>query len=150
MHNSHIFPFFFPKIIFICRIVQIIVEQNHEKEQSLLEKIIRVYAPYWFAIARCPPLTLRLLDLTGRRQEWKSSLPFHSKKNNEVIFEEITEEEIFEGYTIASALNFKLLGLSVSITQSGAEQFGPVQDLSPLGDTVDTILVVYYPYLCGK
>lgn len=117
------------------RIVQIIVEQNHEKEQSLLEKIIRVYAPYWFAIARCPPLTLRLLDLTGRRQEWKSSLPFHSKKNNEVIFEEITEEEIFEGYTIASALNFKLLGLSVSITQSGAEQFGPVQDLSPLGDT---------------
>ena len=62
------------------RIVQIIIEQNHEKEQSLLEEIIRVYTPYWFAIARCPPLTLRLSDITGRRQAWKSSLPFHSKK----------------------------------------------------------------------
>lgn len=65
--------------------------------------------------------------------------------NDEVIFEEITEEEMFEGYTIASALNFKFLGLSVSITQSGGAQFGPAQDLSPLGDMVDMILVVYYP-----
>ena len=76
------------------RIVQIIIEQNHEKEQSLLEEIIRVYAPYWFAIARCPPLTLRLLDITGRRQSMEEFSPISlKKKNNEAIFEETIEEE---------------------------------------------------------
>lgn len=29
-----------------------------------------------------------------------------------------------------------MLGLAVSIDQSGKEQFGPVKDLSPLGDMV--------------
>ena len=76
------------------RIVQIIIEQNHEKEQSLLEEIIRVYTPYLFAIARCPPLTLRLLDITGRRQSMEEFSPISlKKKNNEAIFEETIEEE---------------------------------------------------------
>lgn len=61
----------------------------------------------------------------------------HSKTNNEVIYEEITEEEMYQGNTIASALNFKILGLAVSITESGNKQFGPVRDLSALGDMVD-------------
>ena len=78
----------------------------------------------------------RLLDKTGKGQRWKFSVPFHSKKN-EVVLEEITEEELYEGHTIASALNFKLLGLAVSMAQSGKEQFGTVKDLSPLGDMVD-------------
>ncbi|KAK4844286.1 hypothetical protein QYF36_018501 [Acer negundo] len=113
------------------RIVQLIFEQNYDKEQPLLAKIIRVYAPYWFEIARCPPLSYRLLDLAGKKQTRKI---FQSKKESEVILEEITEEEIYEGHTIASALNFKLLGLSVSICQAGNDRFGPVKDLSPLGD----------------
>lgn len=96
-----------------------------------------MYAPYWFEIARCPPLTCRILDITGKRHTRKFSVPFHSKKNNEAIVEEIIEEEMHEGHTIASALNFKLLGLAVSIAQSGNEQFGPVKALSPLGDMVD-------------
>ncbi|XAR70581.1 hypothetical protein NMG60_11027484 [Bertholletia excelsa] len=116
------------------RIVQIILEQNQSKENPLVARTIRVYSPYWFAIARCPPLTLRLLDMAGRKQGRKIAFPFQSKKHNELIHEEITDEEIYEGYTIASALNFKMLGLSVSIAQSGREQFGPVKDLSPLGD----------------
>lgn len=116
------------------RIVHIILELNHGKEQTVLAQTIRVYAPYWFAIARCPPLTYRLIDMAGKKEARKIALPFQSKKNNEVIFEEITEEEIYDGHTIASALNFKLLGLTVAITQSGKEQFGPVKDLSPLGD----------------
>ncbi|KAE8055526.1 hypothetical protein FH972_012359 [Carpinus fangiana] len=116
------------------RIVQIILEQNFDKERPLLAKVIRVYAPYWFAVVRCPPLTFRLLDLPGKKHTWKFSVPFQSKKTNEVLFEEITEEEIFEGHTIASALNFNTLGLSVSIAQSGEERFGPVKNLSPLGD----------------
>lgn len=125
------------------RIVQIILEQNYDKERPLLEKIIRVYAPYWFAVVRCPPLTFRLLDLAGKKHTWKFSFPFQSKKTNEVLFEEITEEEIFEGHTIASALNFNTLGLSVSIAQSGEERFGPVKNLSPLGDMVLPISILY-------
>ncbi|XP_050223282.1 uncharacterized protein LOC126673249 [Mercurialis annua] len=117
------------------RIVQLLLEQNYDKERPPLAKIIRVYAPYWFAIARCPPLTYRLVDLAGKKYVRKIALPFDSKKSNEVILEEITEEEIFEGHTIASALNFNMLGLSVSIAQSGQDQqFGPTTDLSPLGD----------------
>lgn len=64
-------------------------------------------------------------------------MPFESKKSNEVILGEITEEEIYEGCTIASALNFNFLGISVSIAQHGEDQHhGPVTDLSPLGDMV--------------
>lgn len=127
----------------ICRVVQIILEHNCDKEQPLLAKIIRVYAPYWFAVARCPPLTFRLVDLPGRKHTRKIALPFQSKKKNEVLFEEITEEEIFGGVTIASALDFNNVGLSVSIAQSGKEQFGPVKDLSPLGDTVLPVSIFY-------
>lgn len=110
---------FQPRHIVICMVVQIILEQNQNRPTELLAKIIRVYSPYWFSIARCPPLTLRFLDKTGGKQKSKIALPFQSKEKNEIILEEITEEEIYEGYTIASALNFKLLSISVSITQSG-------------------------------
>lgn len=120
----------------IYRVVQIILEQNQNEQNSLSSKIIRVYSSYWFSIARCPPLKLRLIDMAARKQTRKLGLPFQSKEKNEVILEEITEEEIYGGYTIASALNFKTLGLSVCISQSGGERFGPPKDLSPLGDMV--------------
>ncbi|XP_048140983.1 uncharacterized protein LOC115736923 isoform X3 [Rhodamnia argentea] len=114
------------------RVVQIILDQNYEREQPMLSKVIRVYAPYWFEIARCPPLTLRLIDMGGKKSTRKFALPFHSKKSNAKIVEEIAEEEIYDGHTIASALNFNILGLSVS--SSGEAHFGPVKDLSLLGD----------------
>lgn len=136
IHRSLILCGFMLEIDCICRIVQVILEQNYDKDRPLLAKIIRIYAPYWFAIARCPPLTLKLLDLTVTKQTRKIGFPFQYKKNKEILLEEITEEEIYEGHTIASALNFKFLGLSVSIAHSGDGQYGPVKDLSPLGDMV--------------
>ncbi|CAK9173343.1 unnamed protein product [Ilex paraguariensis] len=126
------------------RIVQIILEHNHNKESQLQAKIVRIYSPYWFAIARCPSLTLRLIEMAGREPTRKISLPFHSKKYDDVILEEITEEEIYDGYTIASVLNLKLLGLSVSVAQSGKEHFGPVKDLSPLGDMDGSLDICAY------
>ncbi|CAN8324888.1 unnamed protein product [Cochlearia groenlandica] len=116
------------------RIAQVILEQNYDEQQIILSKMIRVYAPFWFSIARCPSLTLRLLDHSGKKQTRKVGLPFRNKKNDEVDSVEVTEEEIYEGHTIASALNFKLLGLSVSISQFGNQQYGPAKDLSALGD----------------
>ncbi|KAK6146409.1 hypothetical protein DH2020_020278 [Rehmannia glutinosa] len=115
------------------RIVQIILEQNHTLESSVQPRFIKVYSPYWFGVARCPPLAFRLVDVGARRSK-KNPLSFQTKRIKEVILEEITEEETREGYTIASALNFKSLALAASIDQSGGEQFGPVKDLSPLGD----------------
>ncbi|KAL6175920.1 hypothetical protein ACLB2K_052558 [Fragaria x ananassa] len=91
------------------RIVQIILEQNPVEERPLHAKIIRLYAPYWFSIARCPPLTFRLVDIEGKKETRKMGGLFQSKKNSEVVLEEITEEEIYEGHTIASALKFKML-----------------------------------------
>lgn len=128
-----------------CRIAQIILEQTFDKERPLQAKTVRVYAPYWFTIARCPPLTCRLVDVTGKGQKRKFSV-FRSEKDNEVVVGEITEEELYEGHTIASALNFKSLGLAVSIAQSGKEQFGPVKDLSPLGDMVDVKYAFMFPF----
>ena len=80
----------------------------------------------------------------SRKSTTRLSLPFQSKKSNEVILQEITEEEIYEGYTIDSTLNFKMLGLSAAISQSGLERFGPVADLSPLGDMVLYIAFVFH------
>lgn len=124
----------------MCRIVQIIIEQNNSNEVPLQPKIIKVYSPYWFGVARCPALSFRLIDVNARKMK-KKPLSFHTKKIEEVILEEITEEDIHEGYTLASALNFKSLGLSASIGHSGEDNFGPVKDLSPLGDMVNSVKV---------
>ncbi|KAM7253783.1 hypothetical protein ACFE04_031465 [Oxalis oulophora] len=121
------------------RIVQLILDQNYDQERPLLARIIRVYAPYWFSTARCPPLTFRLINMSGKKQKMKI---FHSKKINDVVLEEITEEEVYEGHTIASALNFNSLGLSISATESGTDNFGPVKNLSALGD-MDGSLDIY-------
>ncbi|KAH6774114.1 pleckstrin homology domain-containing protein [Perilla frutescens var. frutescens] len=129
--------------IIICRIVQIIIEQNNTNEVPLQPKIIKVYSPYWLGVARCPALSFRFFDVNARKLK-KNPLSFHTKRIKEVILEEITEEEIHEGYTIASALNFKSLGLSASIGQSGEEHFGPVKDLSPLGDMDGSLDIFAY------
>ncbi|GAB4857735.1 hypothetical protein Ancab_015642 [Ancistrocladus abbreviatus] len=113
------------------RIVQVVFEQHHDKQRPLMPKSVRVYAPYWFAVARCPALACRLIDRTGKKHTQKIALPFKSRKNSEVL-DEITEEEFHEDYTMGSAMNFKVLGLSVSIGSSGT--FGPIKDLSPLFD----------------
>ncbi|XP_020979196.1 uncharacterized protein LOC107640015 [Arachis ipaensis] len=124
------------------RVIQIILEQNYEIERPLLAKTIRVYAPYWLGVARCPPLTFRILVVSGKRHMAKITSQFEINKKNASILEEITEEEIYDGYTIASALNFNVLAISVAIAHSGNEHFGPVKDLSPLGD-MDGSLDVY-------
>ncbi|KAK9094958.1 hypothetical protein Scep_026427 [Stephania cephalantha] len=115
------------------RTVQVILEQNQDKAQRLLARVVRVYVPYWIASARCPPLTCRLVEFASRR---KASLPlsFPSRQRSEVLVEEITEAELLEGCTIDSILNFKLMGMSISIDKSSKKFYGPIQDLSPLGD----------------
>lgn len=115
----------------------------HTHERPLQAKITKVYAPFWLSVGRCPPITFRLIDLSGRTTK-KIAFPFLSKRNNELVLEEISEEEIYEGNTIASVLNFKLLGLSASINLSTEESFGPVKDLSPLGDMVKNLNLVWY------
>nr|XP_043638921.1 uncharacterized protein LOC122610015 [Erigeron canadensis] len=116
------------------RVVHIILEQNFETERPLSPKNLRVYSPYWLTIARCPPLTFRLVDMSFKKTKTKVSFPFKSKKTNEVILEEITDEEFHGGYTIASALNFKMLGMSAAISDNGSDHYGDVKDLSALGD----------------
>ncbi|CAN4127752.1 unnamed protein product [Withania somnifera] len=116
------------------RIVQVIAEHAHTHERPLQAKITKVYAPFWLSVARCPPMTFRLIDLSGQKAKKKIALPLLSKRSNDLVQEEISEEEILEGNTIASVLNFKLLGLSASINLSSEANFGPVKDLSPLGD----------------
>lgn len=119
----------------VCRVIQIILEQNYDKERTLLAKTIRVYAPYWLGIARCPPITFRILDKSAKRSMPKIA-QFRTNKKNGSILEEVTDEEIYDGHTIVSALNFNMLALSVAIAHSGNEHFGPAKDLTSLGDMV--------------
>ncbi|MFS8029949.1 putative vacuolar protein sorting-associated protein [Helianthus anomalus] len=126
------------------RVVHVVLEQNFEIERPLAPKILRIYTPYWLTVARCPPLAFRLVDISSKKTKSKVSLPFKSKKTNEVILEEITEEEFHDGYTIASALNFKLLGMSASISDNGNDHFGDVKDLSALGDMDGSLGVSAY------
>jgi vacuolar protein sorting-associated protein 13A/C len=118
------------------RVIQIILEQNYDKERTLLAKTIRVYAPYWLGVARCPPLTFRILETSPKRRMPKIAAQFQTNKKNGSILEEITDEEIYDGHTIVSALNFNMLALSVAVSQLGNEHFGPVKDLASLGDMV--------------
>ncbi|GJX33564.1 pleckstrin domain superfamily protein [Tanacetum coccineum] len=116
------------------RVVHLVLEQNFENERPLAPKILRVYSPYWLTIARCPPLTIRLVDMSSKVTKSNVFSPFKKKKVDEVVLEEITDEEFHGGYTIASALNFKLLGISTSISDNGNDHFGKAQDLTALGD----------------
>lgn len=116
------------------RIAQIILEQNFDKDRPLRAKVIRVYAACWFSISRCPPLTCRLFDLECQEKRHRISLAVLPNKKTETIHTEITEEELFDGHTVASAFNYNLLSLSMSIDHSGKGRFGPPKDLSPLGD----------------
>lgn len=93
-----------------------------------MARTIRIYVPYWISSARCPPLIYHFVDMSRRRDR--------RHRGSEKIFCQITQEEMVGGYTIASALNIKVLGLSASLGRSGRESFGPVKDLSPLGDMV--------------
>nr|AFN89138.1 vacuolar protein sorting 13 [Mesembryanthemum crystallinum] len=115
------------------RTVQVVLEHNHDKEQAMMPKAVRIYAPYWLAVSRCPALRFRLLGGDDRKTE-KVHLPLKSRKNNLEISGQITEDEFHEGYTIVSSLDFKNVGLQASIAQSGEDSFGPIKDLSPLGD----------------
>nr|XP_009413254.1 PREDICTED: uncharacterized protein LOC103994598 isoform X1 [Musa acuminata subsp. malaccensis] len=130
------------------RIVQVILEQNYGKE-CLVARVIRIYAPYWISSARCPPLNLRFMALPGTRDGTHFLVSFRSYVKTEKLLWEITEEEMVGGYTIASFLNFKLLGLSASISGPGKECFGPVKDLSPLGD-MDGLIDLYAYDTDGK
>ncbi|KAG0474801.1 hypothetical protein HPP92_014487 [Vanilla planifolia] len=62
----------------------------------------------------------------------------------EKILWQITNEDMINGYTIVSALNFKYLALSVSLSNPGKEKFGPVKELSPLGDMDGSIDLYAY------
>ncbi|KNA21084.1 hypothetical protein SOVF_046540 [Spinacia oleracea] len=118
------------------RIVQVILEQFLGKEQTAMPKSVRIYAPYWFSVSRCPPLTFRLVDTVDKKAE-----KLKSRTSNSEISGKITEDELQEGCTIASSLNFKSVGLQASIAHDGASTshagddfFGAIKDLSPLGD----------------
>ncbi|KAJ0977669.1 hypothetical protein J5N97_013143 [Dioscorea zingiberensis] len=47
---------------FSGRIVQVIVEENHDKKH-LIARVIRISVPYWVASARCPPLIYKFIDI---------------------------------------------------------------------------------------
>ncbi|KAL9231233.1 hypothetical protein vseg_006486 [Gypsophila vaccaria] len=109
------------------RTIQVVLELNHDKDQQTLPKTVRIYAPYWFAVARCPPLTFRLINKSEKKT-------LKISKRSPDISEEISEDEFHEGCTISSSLNFKLAGLQASIVNYEGDSFGPTTDLSPLGD----------------
>ncbi|XP_039123130.1 uncharacterized protein LOC120259563 isoform X5 [Dioscorea cayenensis subsp. rotundata] len=115
------------------RIVQIIVEENFEKKH-LIAKVIKIYVPFWIASARCPPLIYRFIDMPGKRMRRHFPVPFRANEGNEKVRWQIVKDELVGGFTIVSALNFRHLGFSASISQPGKEQFGPAKDLTPLCD----------------
>ncbi|KAL6906369.1 hypothetical protein ACP4OV_003970 [Aristida adscensionis] len=113
------------------RNVQILLEQSSDND-CLMARVIRIYVPYWISFARLPPLTLRLIDISGRKDKRRFLARPNSERSEKFLYD-IKHDELVDGYTIASGLNFKGLGLSSSVSRHGG-QFGPVKELSPLGD----------------
>lgn len=115
----------------------VIVEPNIDKD-SLIARTIRIYVPYWIGSARCPPLTCYFVDKSATNKKLFSILSHSNTKTPKVLWQ-ITDDEMTNGYTIASSLNFKYLGISVSLEETGSEQLSSVKDLSPLGDMVNVL-----------
>ncbi|KAK3153327.1 hypothetical protein QOZ80_2BG0170820 [Eleusine coracana subsp. coracana] len=118
------------------RIVQVLLEQSNDNDY-LMARVIRIYAPYWISFARLPPLTLRLIDISGRKEKRRFRARPHLERSEKLLYD-IKPDELVEGYTIAFGLNFKGLGLSSSVSRHGG-QFGLVKELSSLGDMDGTV-----------
>lgn len=118
------------------RIVQIVLEQSSDNDY-LMARVIRIYVPYWISFARLPPLTLRLIDTSGKKEKKRLLARSHLERSEKHLYD-IKHDELVEGYTIASGLNFKGLGLLSSVGGHGG-QFGAVKELSPLGDMDGTV-----------
>jgi vacuolar protein sorting-associated protein 13A/C len=127
-------PFFF------YRIVQVVLEQGSDNDY-LMARVIRIYAPYWISFARLPPLTLRVIDMSGRKNKRRFLTRPHLERSEKHLYD-IKPDELVEGYTIASGLNFKGLGLSSSVSRHGG-RFGSMKELSSLGDMVRLNLLFF-------
>uniref|UniRef100_A0A0Q3N5I8 PH domain-containing protein n=1 Tax=Setaria italica TaxID=4555 RepID=A0A0Q3N5I8_SETIT len=123
------------------RIVQIVLEQSSDNDY-LMARVIRIYVPYWISFARLPPLTLRLIDTSGKKEKKRLLARSHLERSEKHLYD-IKHDELVEGYTIASGLNFKGLGLLSSVGGHGG-QFGAVKELSPLGDMDGTVDISAY------
>jgi vacuolar protein sorting-associated protein 13A/C len=110
------------------------LEQSSDKDY-LMARVIRIYVPYWISFARLPPLTLQFIDITGRRDKRRYLARPRAERSDKILYD-IEHEELVDGYTIASGLNFKGLGLSACVCRHGGAQFGALKELSPLGDMV--------------
>lgn len=110
------------------------LEQSSDKDY-LMAMVIRIYVPYWISFARLPPLTLQFIDISGRKDK-RHFLARPRFERSEKLLYDIKHEELVEGYTIASGLNFKGLGLSACVCRHGGGRFGSLKELSPLGDMV--------------
>jgi hypothetical protein len=104
--------------------------------------LIRIFAPYWISFARLPPLTLRLIDMSGRKNKRRFLTRPHLERSEKHLYD-IKPDKLVEGYTIASGLNFKGLGLSSSVGRHGG-RFGSMKELSSLGDMVSLNLLVFF------
>ncbi|XP_031502249.1 uncharacterized protein LOC116265643 [Nymphaea colorata] len=124
---------------FSGRIVEVILEQNLGVNQQIA-KVIRIYSPYWIEFSRCPPLTCRLVSLPARGR-YSSSLLLN-KDNENVV--ELTSDEMVDGCTIGSVINFGNMGMSVTMSGPDNPVFGPVSDLSLLGGLDGSIIVKAY------
>ncbi|KAL5230936.1 hypothetical protein ABZP36_029712 [Zizania latifolia] len=138
------------------RVVQIILEQSSDKDY-LMARVIRIYVPYWIYFARLPPINLQFIDISGRKDR-KRFLARACSERSEKILYDIKHEELVEGYTIASGLNFKGLGLSASACGHGSGRSGSLKELSPLGDMDGAVDLSAYDddgkcahiFLCSK
>lgn len=99
-----------------------------------MARLIRIYVPYWISFARLPPLTLRFIGISGRKEKRRLLARSHLERGEKHLYD-IKHDELVEGYTIASGLNFKGLGLLSSVGGHGG-RFGSVKELTPLGDMV--------------
>ncbi|KAF8689392.1 hypothetical protein HU200_041935 [Digitaria exilis] len=113
------------------RIVQILLEQSSDNDY-LMARVIRIYVPYWISFARLPPLTLRFIDTSGKKEKKRFLARSHLERSEKHLYD-IKHDELVDGYTIASGLNFKGLGLLSSLGGHGG-RFGSVKELSALGD----------------
>lgn len=140
-HNLSLIIFFYPVCLsFFCRVVQILLEQSSDSDY-LMARLIRIYVPYWISFSRLPPLTLRLIDISGRKEKRRLLSRSHLERGEKQLYD-IKHDELVEGYTIASGLNFKGLGLLSSVGHGG--RFGSVKELSPLGDMVSLDLLFFF------
>ncbi|BBN04917.1 vacuolar protein sorting-associated protein 13A/C [Marchantia polymorpha subsp. ruderalis] len=122
------------------RSMEVMIEHDHEVK-GVAAKVVRIYVPCWLDSAKCPALQFRIIDLSKPGKE--NGPDRHTQPQEGITMgrlkEQINQDEMENYQALIPDIDVDTMGLSVAVTSSNPDLFGPISPLSPLNNPDGTV-----------